>query len=486
MPILSLMVALPLVGAVLLVAAGGRVYRLALLMTGLELILAVVAALQVDPAVTGFQLVERHAWIPSLGIHYHVGVDALSALFLPLSALLFGVVVMTSRHHLARPMPGLFFAMLALLEGATMGVFVALDTMFFFLFWELTLVPTYFLVALWGAGPYRRQAATKYTLIMMAGGVPLLFGLLLAALDHPVPLFDLPALLATPLPVSRQTAVFLLLLLGFGVKTPLVPLHTWLATVAMEGPVAAVAIMTGLKLGAYGLLRFAIPIAPEAARSFDWLLVALGVAGILMGGFAALVQTNLRRLLAYASISHVGLVVLGLASFTLQGVQGAVFQLLSFALVSGGLYCLTGFLHQRFGSTDLIHLGGLVRSMPLATALFLFLGLGGLGIPLTAGFPGELLLLLGAAQTHFGAFLAALAGTILGAAAFLVFYRNAFLGPPAHPDLVRGPDLLPHERMALGGVSLILFLGGILPSIILDYTQGAALGWLQGVTRPLP
>lgn len=216
--------------------------------------------------------------------------------------------------------------------------------------------------------------------------------------------------------------VFLLLLAGFAVKTPVFPLHTWLPVVAMEGPVAVAALMTGLKLGAYGLIRFAVPLAPGAAQELHWLLAGLGVVGILYGALAAIAQTNLRRMLAYASISHVGLVLLGIASFSLQGVQGALFQLLNFTVVAGGLSLLTSFLHQRMGSTDLINLGGAGRSMPLLAAFFFVFALASLGVPGTTGFPAEFLILVSTLQSHTGAGLAALFGMVLGAAYVLDGY----------------------------------------------------------------
>ena len=397
-----------------------------------------------------------------------------------MAALLFVVVLLVSWNAPNRPMFGPYYAFLLALEGLTIGVLCALDTILFFVCWELTLLPVYFLVSIWGVGPYRRQAALKYTMLMLGGGVPLLLGLLVAALYYQEPQFDLTVLLAHPLPSSAQTVVFFLLLIGFGVKTPFFPLHTWLPSLAMEGPAEVTAIMTGLKLGAYGLLRFAIPIAPDAARNFHWLLAGLGVVGILYGAMAALAQSNLRRMLAFSSISHVGVVVLGMASMTLQGIQGAVFQLLNFTMVSGGMFLLAGQIHRRFGTTDLAQLRGLARSMPIAATIFLLLGFAGLGIPLTSGFAAENLLLIGIIKTYKGAGLAALGSGVLGAAYFLNYYRYAFLGPISHHSMImRGPDLLVHESLAallLGGVIL---LGGIMPGWILCLTHTAASWWLE-------
>lgn len=484
-PVLSLLILLPLGwGAVLWLFEGRIARQAAVMLSALELVLALVAVFMVDPSNPAFQLQEHAAWIPSLNIHYRLGVDGLSALFLPMTAILFVGVMLASWNAINRPLPALHYSMLLALEGITMGVFCAMDTMLFFVFWELTLLPIYFLVSLWGVGPYRRQAAIKYTILMLAGGVPLLFGLLVAALQYPEPCFNLVTLLAHPLPAKTQTLVFLLLLIGFGVKTPFFPLHTWLPTLAMEGPAGVAAVMTGLKLGAYGLLRIAIPLAPAATRKLHWLLAGLGVVGILYGAMAALAQSNLRRMLAFSSISHVGLVVLGMASMTTQGLQGVVFQLLNFTVISGGMFLLAGQIHHRFGTTDLAHLGGLARSMPRAATFFLLLGLASLGVPLTSGFPAENLLLIGAIKTYKGAGLAALGGSILGATYFLGYYQRAFWGPINNQVLAAGPDLLPHEFLFAALLGGIVILGGIFPELILNFTHVATTAWIERLVLP--
>ena len=222
-----------------------------------------------------------------------------------------------------RTMPRLYFALVLVLECTIMGIFTALDTILFFLFWELTLLPLFFLISLWGNGANRRYAGVKYSLFMLAGGLPLLIGFVVLALNNPGGMsFAYPDLLQGSRDYGVQVTVFFLLLLGFGVKIPLFPLHTWLPVVAQEGPATTVALLTGLKVGAYGLLRFALPLAPQAAHEFQWVLVGLGMIGVLYGAVAALSQTSLRRMLAFSSLSHVGLVVLGIAAFRPQGIQG--------------------------------------------------------------------------------------------------------------------------------------------------------------------
>lgn len=466
-----------------------RALALAVSGIGLGLSLLILAGFQ--RAEPGFQLRETADWIPSLNIHYALGVDGLSVLFLPASALLFLGAILASWNG-TRALPRLYFTLLLLLAGATIGVFCALDTMLFFLFWELTLVPIYFLVSLWGIGPHRSYAATKYTLIMFSGGVPLLFGFLILAFNHatysgagvPAGLaFDLPTLLATPMAFRLQVVVFLLLLLGFAVKTPVFPLHTWLPLLAMEGPVAVVALLAGLKLGAYGLIRFAVPLAPDAAHSLHWLLAGFGVVGLVFGAVTALAQTNLRTMLAYASLSHVGLVLLGIAAFSLQGIQGAVLQLLNFTLVAGGAFLATAFLRRRLGSTDIANMGGAARSMPLLAGCFLLFGLAGMGVPGTSGFPAELLILVATLETHAGAGLAALFVMVLSAAYFLDLYRRAFFGPVTSPAVAEALDLRPRE-LVLILVFVALILGfGLFPAPLLDLIEPSAKAWAANLAR---
>lgn len=487
LPLLSLLLLTYPIGALLiwLAPAPFSTRGLAVTVNGVGVALSLLVLLGFNSAEGGFQLVERADWIPSLKIEYAVGVDGISVLFLPATALLFLGVTLASWSS-TRQLPRLYFSLLLLQAGATLGVFSAVDTMLFFLFWELSLVPFYFLVSLWGVGPLRGYAATKYTLIMFAGGVPLLFGFLVLAFNHaafsgaglPGGLsFDLVTLLNTPLSDALELAVFLLLLLGFAVKTPVFPLHTWLPLLAMEGPVAVVALLTGLKLGAYGLIRFAVPLAPGAAQEMHWLLAGLGVVGLLYGAVAALAQTNLRAMLAYASLSHVGLVLLGIAAFNLQGVQGAVLQLLNFTLVAGGAFLVTAFLQHRLGSTDITALGGGARTMPLLASFFLFFGLAGMGVPGTSGFPAELLILVSALQTHAGAGLAALFAMVLGAAYFLNLYRRAFFGPVANPAVAGAMDLRPREVGLMLAFAALILAFGLFPALLLDLIQPAAAAW---------
>ena len=481
LPLLSLLVFLPLAGAFSLWLLPARTTRYAvagsLLMT---LALSTATFLSFDPTAGHFQFVERAAWIASLNVHYLLGVDGLSVLFLPTTALLFLGSLVASWNRVTAS-ARLHYSLLLLLQSATLGIFSALDTVLFFFFWELTLVPLYFLLGRWGATASSPQAAARYFLIMLAGGIPLLIAFIILATSQPVLSFDLMTWLANPLPRPTQSIVFLLCLFGFGIKVPLVPLHTWLTQFSLAAPGSLTALIVGLKLGAFGLIRFAIPLAPQAAQDMHWLLAGLGTLSLLYGAVGILGQTNLRIGLAYASICHVGLAVLGLASFTAQGVHGAVSLLLSFSVATGGAFLLLEFLRQRTGSTDINALGGAAKTMPLLASGFLICGLAGVGMPGTSSFPGEFLLILAALQSHTGAGMAALFGLSIAAGAFLALYRKAFFGPVTRPEVAQAEDLRPREWLVLIALIVMIIGIGLYPSPWFDIVRPAAEAWATGL-----
>ncbi|MBF0109630.1 MAG: NADH-quinone oxidoreductase subunit M [Magnetococcales bacterium] len=487
LPLISLLLATFPVAAALLWSqsdpARVRLIALGAVLADLALSLTILGGFQSD--VAGFQWIESHPWIPSIGVHYRVGVDGISVWFLPLTSLLFTGVVIASWnrvHTLVR----LYYTLILLLKTVTLGIFCALDTILFFFLWELTLVPVYLLVSLWGSGPHRRYAAVQYTLLMIASGIFLLLAFVLLAVEHARMagggfsglMFSLPDLLATPVRPGFQGLLFFLLLAGLAPKVPIVPFHVWLPTMAREGPVVMLAFMTGLKLGAYGLIRFLVPLAPAAFQEYHWLLTGLGTIGLLFGAFLALSQTNLAILLAYASISHVGLVLLGIASMNLTGLQGAVFQLINFTMISSGLYFMTGFLQHRTGSIDVANLGGLARTMPLFSSFFLFFGLAGMGVPGTSGFPAEFMMLMSILEVHTGAGFAALAAMILGAGYFLHLFRKCFLGP-SRGEWDGGIDLLRRERSLILVLSSLILLLGLAPNLVLDSMTVTAETWIK-------
>ena len=487
-PLLSLMiVTLPVGGALIWLWPNASHARWIALATAIaDLLLSLTVLFQFDASATGFQLVERAEWIPSINAQYQVGIDGLSVLFLPLTVILFIGVILSSWRSVAH-MQRLYFSLLLLLESATLGIFCALDGILFMLFWEMTLIPVYFLVSFWGIGPNRRFAAVKYTLFMLAGGIPIIFGFVLLAFSHaemagsfPAGLtFDYLTWLNTPLPLEIQKQIFLLLLFGFAFKMPIVPLHTWLPLMAMQGPVSVTATIVGLKLGVYGLIRFVVPLAPQAAQEFAWLLATIGTIGMLYGAIVAMAQTNLRRMLAFSSISHVGMVILGVASFTQQGIQGAVFQLLNFVIIASGLFLITGLIHHRIGSTDIISLGGIAKSMPKLATFFLLFGLASMGIPGTSGFPAEFLILYSVITTQTGAGIAALVVVIIGATYFVSLYRKTFLGPITNTAVAQSVDLQGRELFIIGLFALFILVGGFYPVGVLDLIDVSAQEWIN-------
>ncbi len=493
LPILSLALFWPLLGALLMVLIANVHWarRVAVIISVIELGITAIAVALFDANEGGFQLNEDLAWIPSLNVHYQLGIDGISVLFLPMTALLTLMALMASWNNIPR-LPRLHLALLLALQSVTIGVLTALDMALFFLFWELTLPPLFFLIGLWGIGVRRREAAMKYTLFMLFGGVPLLFAIILLASNHALQhggnmaqlSFSLPVLLNTAIPSELQQLIFLLLLLGFAVKAPLLPLHTWLPTTATEAPAHISALLVGLKLGVYGILRFAIPLAPQAALEHRWLLAIVGTLTLIGGALLALQQSNLRRLLAFSSISHVGLVLVGIAAFNLQGVQGAVFQLLNFSIVASSLMLIAGMLQQRLGGTEQLQMGGLAKPLPRLTALLFLFGLSSIGVPGSNGFPAELLMLFGIFQAYPALALVALLGAVLGAAYWLGFVRKAFLGPIVHAAVAQLDDIRPRELALLAIPALLVLALGCYPQWLLAEQETTLIAWLQRLQQP--
>ena len=491
-PLLSFTILLPLLGAIItgITCNINLAKKITLIIASFELVLTLIALFLFNPSDGNhFQLVEHYAWIPNLNIEYLIGIDGISVLFLPMSALLTVIAIIASWNSVQHQQR-LHFALLLALEGVTIGVFLALDTILFFLFWELTLPPIFFLISLWGIGPERRTAAMKYTLFMLAGGVPLLFAVIILAINHANDVggtlsqnlsFSLPLLLETKLPDNLQPIVFTLFLLGFSVKAPFFPFHTWLPSVAMEGPTQLTSLLLGLKLGIYGILRFAIPLAPSAAVEYSWALGILGAITLIYAGLIALQQTNLRRLLAYASISHVGLIIIGISSLTIQGIQGAIFQLVNFTLISSSLMLIAGFIQHRLGSTEIRHLSGLAKVMPRLITFYFFFVLASIGLPGTSGFPAELLLIFGALTAHHSLGFTALAGAILSAAYMLSFTRKAFFGPITQNAINKVQDLRPRELAILCIPALLILVLGFSPNTLLETNQVAAEAWISSL-----
>ncbi|POZ52512.1 complex I subunit 4 family protein [Methylovulum psychrotolerans] len=485
-PLLSLLILIPLAGALLIgVCASLRAAKLiGLTAAGLTLLASLYLVYAFNPDDGGMQFVEQYPWIPSLHIDYFLGVDGIALLFLPLTAVLTVFALLASWH--SHGQSRLYVALVLVLEAATLGVFSALDLVLFLVFWQLTLPPLFFLIGLWSADPLRRHTASKYLLISLCGSVPLLLAIIILAVNHATQLnsnlptdlsFSFPVLLETPLPDNLQNLVFVLLFMGFAVKAPLVPLHTWLPQVAMTSPAPITALLISMKLGLYAIIRFAMALTPSAAVEYDWLLGIIGAITLIYGALLALQQTNLRRLLAFASISHVGLVLIGLASLNMQGIQGALLHLLNFTLVAAVLMLLAGFLQHRLGSTDLHQLGGLAQALPKLSGFYFVFVAASLGSPGGGVFPADLLLVLGALQAHPSLGITALVGAILSAACLLGFSRRAFLGA-AGALAVTGQDLRPREQVVLAAALVLVLWGGLVPNSLQGFNQKAAEAWL--------
>ncbi len=479
-PVLSVLIFLPVAALLALnfVRDERRAYRLGLGTALLELLLALVAVAQEFVVHSAdIQFAERGGTLPLLGIEYHLGVDGISALFVPLTALLTVLAILYAEPAVKTDTRRYLMAMLGF-EATMMGAFVSLDLMLFWLFFVLELIPSYFLIARWGTGERRRQAAINYVSVMLAGSALLLVGIVLLGVNASnageARIFDFVALLAVPLPDRLQTLIFFLFFLGLAIKAPIFPFHTWMPRVLEQGPVVGVSVfLVGLKIGTYGFLRLVIPLLPEASKEWFWLMALLGAVGMVYGALIALVQTNLRRLLAFASLSHVGVVMLGLSSLNFSGFQGGLLQTINLGIAGAGLFFIAGFLYTRLGPPDLSVMGGLGNQLPVMAMTFLVVGLASIGLPGTGGFNGEHMVMIGAFQKHWTMALLAGIGTILTAAYFFWYYLRAFMGAP-NPQTPRPmPDIRRRELLIATTLGTIIFWIGLYTGPFLQTMNGS-------------
>jgi NADH-quinone oxidoreductase subunit M len=477
---LSLIVFLPLAGAVLVLLAGGRGDRhdreplvrnlamgFALATFGATLWLWS----RFDPASADYQFVEQYSWIPAFGIQYYVGVDGISLFLLVLTGFLTPLALLSSWESVHKSVKNFSFFVLAL-EAAMLGVFVSIDLFLFYVFWDAMLIPMYFLIGIWGYDQ-RIYAAVKFILYTMAGSVLMLIAIIGLAWAHAAangtPSFNLLDLYTVELAWGTERWMFLAFALAFAIKVPLFPFHTWLPDAHVEAPTAGSVILAGvlLKMGTYGLLRFAFPLFPTAALYFAPWLALLAVIGIIYGALVAMVQPDMKKLVAYSSVSHLGFVVLGLAATNLQGVQGAVYQMLNHGVSTGGLFLIVGMLSDRRHTRLISEFGGLKAVMPRFVAAFLVITLASIALPLTNGFIGEFLILIGAFKwsTTFAAFAAV--GVILSAVYMLWMFQRVNYGPITNERNRDLPDLTPREwALMVPTVAMCLFMG-VFPNVFL-------------------
>ena len=475
---LTLSWALPLAGAVLLLLIGNADGRRNGLIRWLALVLslasfAVTLALwaRFDASSAEFQFVERVPWIPAFGIDYYVGIDGISLLLVVLTGFLTPIALLSSWESIERKVKEFSIFILAL-EAAMIGVFVSLDLFLFYVFWDAMLVPMYFLIGIWGYDQ-RIYAAVKFMLYTMAGSVLMLVAILGLAYMHSEATgsysFDVVKLYTLDLAPETQRWFFLAFTVAFAIKVPLFPFHTWLPDAHVQAPTAGSIILAGvlLKMGTYGLVRFSFPLFPVAAAEFAPWIALLAVIGIIYGALVAMVQPDMKKLVAYSSVSHLGFVVLGICAMNVQGVQGAVYQMLAHGVSTGGLFLIVGMLSDRRHTRLIAEFGGLKQVMPRLTAAFLIITLASIGMPALNGFIGEFLTMVGAFLWDPRFVVPAGLGVILSAVYMLWMFQRVYLGNVTHEENAALPDLTPREWASVVPLCALAIVMGVLPAIFL-------------------
>jgi NADH-quinone oxidoreductase subunit M len=470
--ILTGLLVLPLVGAAFILAQRGdqaavesNARYAALAATVATFVLSLVAWAQFDPANPGFQMVETHAWV-SDAIQFKLGVDGFSFPFVVLTAFLMPFCILASWHSITKRVREYMVAFL-ILETLMIGVFVALDLVLFYLFFEGGLIPMFLIVGIWG-GKRRVYAAYKFFLYTLLGSVLLLLALM--AMYWNAGTTDIPTLLAHKFPANMQTWLWLAFFASFAVKMPMWPVHTWLPDAHVEAPTAGSVVLAAimLKMGGYGFIRFSIPMFPEASAYFASFVFALSVIAIVYTSLVALMQEDIKKLIAYSSVAHMGFVTMGLFTMTAQGIQGAMFQMVSHGLVSGALFLCVGVIYDRMHTREISAYGGLVNRMPLYAVVFMVFTMANVGLPGTAGFVGEFLTLMGAFKANPWVAFIACSGVILSAAYALWLYRRVVFGELTKPELKDITDLDRREIAILVPLMLLTIWYGIRPGTILD------------------
>jgi NADH-quinone oxidoreductase subunit M len=468
-PLLSLLTFLPMAGVVVIMAIRGEAEVVAanarwtalwtsLIVFALSLILWV----RFDPSNPGFQFVEQSAWLPAWGITYKLGVDGISVLFVLLSTLLTPICILSSWESIKLHVREYMIAFLVL-ETMMVGMFCALDFVVFYMFFEGVLIPMYLIIGIWG-GPRRVYASIKFFLYTLAGSVLMLLALL--AMWYAAGTTDIPALLKYSFPAGMQTWLFLAFFASFAVKVPMWPLHTWLPDAHVEAPTAGSVILAGvlLKMGAYGFLRFSVPMLPLASAYFAPFIFTLSVVAVIYTSLVALAQTDMKKLIAYSSVAHMGVVTIGIFVINAQGVSGALFQMLSHGIVSAALFLCVGVIYDRIHTREIARYGGLANRMPAYAFTFMVFTMASIGLPGTAGFVGEVLVIIGAFKVSFWLALLGAMGMILGAAYALYLYRRVIFGALTKDDLKAILDLSPREIAVFAPLVILTLWMGIHPS----------------------
>lgn len=488
--LLSMLIILPLIGVAFIGffikedSNGAKNARLTALWTTLVTFIAsLVLWWQFDPTTADFQFVEKMAWFEGYGINYYLGVDGISLFMIILTTFLMPICILCSWEAITKRVREYMIAFL-LLEACVIGVFCALDMLLFYLFFEGMLIPMYLIIGIWG-GDRRVYAAYKFFLYTLAGSILLLVALLYFYLTFGTTSIPELMMQAPSLSLDIQKWLWLAMLASFAVKVPMWPVHTWLPDAHVQAPTAGSVILAGilLKMGAYGFLRFSLPMLPDASHYFADLIFVLSCVAVVYTSLVALMQEDMKKLIAYSSVAHMGFVTLGIFAFNAQGIEGAIFQMISHGLVSGALFLCVGVLYDRLHTREIARYGGLVNNMPIYAAVFLLFTMASVGLPGTSGFVGEMLVLLGSFQANQWAALFAATGLILGAAYMLWLYRRVCFGELIKSDLKKMTDLTVREKLIFAPIVLAVIWLGVYPKPVMDALHPSVAQLIQQVNR---
>lgn len=473
--LLTWLVFLPLGGAVLLLFLPGDKKRLlknaAFCVTLLEFLLSLPLAVNFEAGTAAMQFASRVEWLPRYGVSYSVGVDGISLWLVMLTTFLMPITILSTYEAVERHVKE-FMVFMLVLETAMVGVFVALDLFLFYIFWELVLIPMYFLIGVWGS-ERRIYSAIKFFLYTFAGSVLMLVAILALYFHHyevtGVLTTDLARLLELDVPVRLQYWMFAAFALAFAFKVPMWPFHTWLPDAHVDAPTSGSVILAAvlLKMGTYGFLRFAMPLFPVAAHAFAPAVGVLAVVGIIYGALVAMVQKDVKKLVAYSSVSHLGFVMLGLFAFNLQGIEGGILQMINHGVSTGALFLIVGIIYERRHTRLIEEFGGLSKVMPLFAAVFMIVTLSSIGLPGTNGFVGEFLILLGAFKASRLFAVLAATGVILAACYMLWMFQRVMFGTVTNEKNRGLPDLTPREVAYMLPLLLFIFWIGVFPQTFL-------------------
>jgi NADH-quinone oxidoreductase subunit M len=429
---------------------------------------------------SAMQFVEKAPWFERFNVNYHLGVDGISLWFVLLTAFI-TVVVVISAWEVITERVNQYMGAFLILSGIMIGVFSALDGILFYVFFEATLIPMYLIIGIWG-GPNKIYAAFKFFLYTLLGSLLMLIALVFLYVKSGGS-FDLATWHKLPLSSTAQTLLFFAFFAAFAVKVPMWPVHTWLPDVHVEAPTGGSAVLAAimLKLGAYGFLRFSMPIAPDASREWAWLMIALSVIAVIYVGLVAMVQQDMKKLVAYSSVAHMGFVTLGFFIFNDLGVAGGLVQMIAHGFVSGAMFLCIGVLYDRVHSRQISSYGGVVNTMPKFAAFALLFSMANCGLPATAGFVGEWMVILGAVKANFWLGLAAATALIFGAAYTLWMFKRVYLGPVANDDVRALTDINSREFLMLALLAVAVLYMGIYPKPFTDVMDASVADFLKHV-----